>query len=162
MQTIRVETKIAAPAERCFLLSLNIDLHVASTAQTSERAIAGVTHGLIGMGEMVTWEGRHFGVMLQHETLIAKYDRPRYFQDVMLRGMFRSFEHDHYFEAVGSGATLMRDELRFSAPLGPLGLIAETLVLRRYLERFLVARNQIIRLVAEGDEGVWGPFLQPR
>jgi len=27
MQLVKVETKIAAPIERCFLLSLSIDLH---------------------------------------------------------------------------------------------------------------------------------------
>jgi ligand-binding SRPBCC domain-containing protein len=161
VQTIIVETEIAAPPERCFLLSLSVDLHVVSTAQTGERAVAGVTHGLIGLGETVTWRGRHFGIMLQHETLITKYDRPRHFQDVMVRGMFRSFVHDHYFVTAGSDATLMRDELRFSAPLGLLGLIAERLILRRYLTRFLVERNEMIRLTAEDKKEAWGRFLQP-
>ena len=48
MQLIHIETKIAAPPGRCFLLSLSIDIHKASTKQTSERAIAGVTSGIIG------------------------------------------------------------------------------------------------------------------
>jgi ligand-binding SRPBCC domain-containing protein len=159
VQVIKVETKIAAPPERCFLLSLSIDLHMASTAQTKERAIAGVTHGLIGPGETVTWQGRHFGFMLKHETLITKYDKPRYFQDVMLRGMFHTFVHDHFFEASAGNQTTMRDELHFAAPLGPLGWIAETLVLRHYMTRFLVERNETIRCTAEGGEEVWTPFL---
>jgi ligand-binding SRPBCC domain-containing protein len=149
VQTILLETKIAAPPERCFLLSLNIDLHMQSTAQTEERAVAGVTSGIIGSGESVTWRGRHFGFMLTHETLISKYERPHHFQDIMTRGMFRSFEHDHYFEATAEGSTLMRDVLRFAAPLGPLGRIAEVFVLRRYLARFLAERNEVIRLTAE-------------
>jgi len=127
VQLIQLETKIAAPPERCFLLSLNIDLHKESTAQTSERAIAGVTHGLIGPDEKVTWEGRHFGFRLTHETLISQYDRPHHFQDIMLRGMFKLFEHDHTFDQLPDGSTLMTDELRFAAPLGPLGRIAERL-----------------------------------
>ena len=98
MQTIHLQTRIAAPPDRCFLLSLNIDLHKESTAQTSERAIAGVTHGIIGPNETVTWQGRHFGFMLTHETLISKYERPHHFQDIMLRGMFKSFKHDHTFD----------------------------------------------------------------
>lgn len=32
MQTIIIETEIAASPERCFLLSLSIDLHMQSTA----------------------------------------------------------------------------------------------------------------------------------
>jgi ligand-binding SRPBCC domain-containing protein len=160
MQLIKLETKIAAPPERCFLLSLSIDLHVESTAQTNERAIAGVTNGLIGPGERVTWQGRHFGLMLTHETLITKYDRPHYFQDVMTRGTFRSFEHDHYFEAMTDGNTLMRDELRFAAPFGPIGWLAETLLLRRYLAGFLAERNRAIQRIAEGPFAIWSPLIQ--
>jgi len=160
MQLIRIETRIAAPPERCFLLSLNIDLHKESTAQTSERAIAGVTQGLIGPNETVTWQARHFGLMLTHETLISEYERPHHFQDIMLRGMFKSFEHDHTFDELPDGTTLMRDELRFAAPLGFLGRIAEVVVLREYLKRFLVARNLLIQRVAESPQEVWLPYTE--
>jgi hypothetical protein len=159
MQLIQLATHIDAPTDRCFLPSLSIDLHQESTAQTSERAIAGVTHGLIGPNDTVTWQRRHFGFMLTHETMISKYDRPHHFQDIMLRGLFKSFVHDHYFDATPEGTTLMRDELRFAAPLGPLGRIAEILVLRRHLQRFLVERNRTLREIAESASSVWEPFL---
>jgi ligand-binding SRPBCC domain-containing protein len=159
MQLIQLETRIAAPPERCFLLSLNIDLHMESTEPTREVAIAGVTHGLIGPNETVTWRGHHFGFMLTHKTLISKYERPHHFQDIMLRGMFKSFEHDHYFEATNDGNTLMRDVLHFTAPLGPLGWIAETLVLRSYFIHFLQQRNQVIRSIAEAPAATWKKYL---
>jgi len=159
VQLIQLETKIAAPPERCFLLSLNIDLHMESTAPTREVAIAGVTHGIIGPGETVTWRGRHFGFTLTHQSLISEYEPPHHFQDRMLRGMFKSFVHDHYCEATADGHTLMRDELRFSAPLGPLGWIAERLVLRRYFIRFLEQRNETIRTIAEDSSDVWARYL---
>jgi hypothetical protein len=161
MRLITLHTHIAAPPDRCFLLSLNIDLHKESTAQTSERAIAGVTHGLIGPKETVTWQGRHFGLVLTHETLISKYDQPNHFQDIMLRGTFKSFEHDHYFDEQPDGTTLMRDELRFAAPLGPLGWLTETLILRRYLSSFLMERNQLIKAVAESPEARWKKYIDP-
>jgi ligand-binding SRPBCC domain-containing protein len=160
MQFIQLITNIAAPPDRCFLLSLNIDLHKESASQTSERAIAGVTTGLIGLNETVTWQGRHFGFMLQHQTLISQYTHPTHFQDIMLRGMFHSFAHDHYFYLEPDGTTLMRDELRFAAPLWPLGLIAETLILKRYLTNFLTERNKLIKQVAEGPEEVWTSYVQ--
>jgi hypothetical protein len=53
VQIIELETEIAAPPERCFLLSLSIDLHMESTAPTRERAIAGVTRGIIGPGQTI-------------------------------------------------------------------------------------------------------------
>jgi ligand-binding SRPBCC domain-containing protein len=151
MTTIQLETRIAAPAMRVFLLSLSIDLHMDSTAQTRERAIAGVTHGLIGSGESVTWRGRHFGVMLQHTSLITRCEPPFMFEDVMTKGMFASFNHRHTFED-DPGGTRMHDQLDFSAPLGALGLIAERIALKSYLERFLIERDTHIKRVAESDE----------
>jgi ligand-binding SRPBCC domain-containing protein len=141
---------------RCFLLSLSIDLHKDSTAQTRERAIAGVTSGLIGDGESVTWRGRHFGLMLQHTSKITRYEPPVFFQDVMTDGMFKSFEHNHWFREL-DGITIMKDELKFAAPLGFLGLIAEGVVLRRYLAKFLVERNRMIQQVAESE--MWRDYL---
>ena len=154
MLLIHLETNIAAPIERCFLLSLSIDLHMDSTSPTRERAIAGVTNGIIGANQ-TTWRGRHFGLMLTHTSLIDQYDAPHHFRDIMTAGMFRSFEHDHFFDDLNHGGTLMRDLLRFSAPLGPLGYIAETLVLRRYFTNFLRERNAVIKRVAESPSAEW-------
>jgi ligand-binding SRPBCC domain-containing protein len=156
-ELIELERRIAAPVERCFLLSLSMDLHLESTAQTGEKAIAGVTHGVIGPGESVTWRGRHFGLMLTHTSVISGYERPGFFEDSMTRGMFRSFAHRHYFTADGDG-TVMRDELRFAAPLGVLGLIAERMVLRQYLRGFLEERNAVIQRVAESADG-WVRYI---
>jgi ligand-binding SRPBCC domain-containing protein len=156
VQIIHLETRIAAPVSRCFLLALSIDLHVDSTAGTREQAVAGVTTGLIGEGESVTWRGRHFGLMLQHTSRITQYKPPAFFQDVMTAGVFKSFEHDHRFQEL-EGETVMTDELRFSAPLGALGLIVERLVLRYYLTRFLLERNKFVKQIAESE--MWREYL---
>ncbi len=148
MQTIRIETEIAAPPERCFDAARDLDLHLRSMAHTGERAVAGRTTGLIGMGEEVTWRARHFLVTQHFTSRITAFDRPRHFQDSMQRGAFRSFVHDHTFEARGGG-TLMTDVLAFAAPLGIFGRIAETLVLRRYLTRLLASRAKIIKEAVE-------------
>jgi hypothetical protein len=42
MQVITLHTHINAAIGICFDLSLNIDVHMASTAHTSERAVAAV------------------------------------------------------------------------------------------------------------------------
>jgi ligand-binding SRPBCC domain-containing protein len=157
MRTIRLETAIAAPRDRCFLLSLSIDLHMRSTSQSGERAIAGVTRGLIGYGDTVTWEGTHFGLRLRHTSIISAYEPYRHFCDEMTEGAFKSFRHDHFFDEDTDGKTVMRDELAFSAPLGLLGLCAERLVLCDYLTRFLAERNLVIKQTAES--GAWRNYL---
>ena len=91
MTCIELVTRIAAPVERCFDLARSIDLPMASTDWTGERAIAGVTSGLIGPEQEVTWRGRHFGVLITHTSMITVYERPKHFQDCMVRGRFSKF-----------------------------------------------------------------------
>jgi ligand-binding SRPBCC domain-containing protein len=107
MPTISLETTINAPAEVCFSLSRSIDLHIISTKHTGERAIAGVTSGLISLGESVTWRAKHFGVWQHLSTKITEYERPYYFADEMVEGAFKCFKHEHYFQESGNGVTLM-------------------------------------------------------
>ena len=62
MPVIELQILIDAPRERVFDLSRSIDAHQDSAEGTDERAVAGVTSGLLGLGEDVTWEARHLGV----------------------------------------------------------------------------------------------------
>ncbi len=156
MARIELATTIRAPVERVFDLARSIDLHLASTAHTGEQAIAGVTNGLISAGQEVTWRARHFGVWQTLTSRITECDRPHHFRDVMVRGIFRRLEHDHDFTFAGE-STVMRDLMEFSAPFGVLGRCAERMFLTRYLRRFLIARNDLIRRVAESEE--WKKYL---
>jgi ligand-binding SRPBCC domain-containing protein len=151
MVRLQLTTAIAAPIQRCFDLSRSIDLHMASTNWTGERAIAGVTAGLIGLGQEVTWSGRHFGFRITHTSRITAFESPNYFQDCMVQGMFRRFCHDHYFETRG-GETLMRDVMEFEAPLGLMGQVVENLLLERHMRRLLERRNRCIQQTAESED----------
>lgn len=156
METIRLQTWINAPMERCFKLSLSVDLHVLSADGTSERVVSRVKSGLLGVDDAVTWSGRHFGLRFRHTSVIDVCRPYMYFRDVMVEGMFEHFEHEHHFALMDDG-TRMRDEVRFSAPWGVLGKAAERLVLRRHLIRLLKRRNAVIKRAAESGE--WRRFL---
>jgi ligand-binding SRPBCC domain-containing protein len=149
--TLRVETMVNAPAGRCFDLSRSIDLHIRTATASGETAIAGTLSGLLGLGDQVTWRGKHFGVWQTLTSKITAFDRPRHFRDSQVAGAFASLEHDHLFESAGS-MTNMIDVFQYAAPLGPLGRVAEMLFLNSYLRRFLRERALIIKRVAESDE----------
>jgi ligand-binding SRPBCC domain-containing protein len=153
---IDITTEIAAPVQRVFDLSRSVDLHAASTAQTGERAVAGVTSGLMSLGQEVTWHARHFGIWQYLTSRITAFDPPTHFRDSLVRGAFRRFDHDHFFSEQGE-ITVMRDVFDFQSPLGILGRIADRLVLRSYLRRFLISRNATIKKAAETDE--WQRYL---
>jgi ligand-binding SRPBCC domain-containing protein len=146
-----------APIERCFKLATSIDLHLASATQTGEKAIGGVTTGLISEGETVQWQARHFGRLRTHTSRIDGWRPYSYFRDVMVEGSFLRFEHEHHFAIMDDG-TRMRDEIRFVAPYGLLGKIAEKLVLRRHLIAMLKQRNTLIKQAAESEQ--WRRYLE--
>lgn len=156
MPVIELSTIIAAPVERVFDLARCIEAHTASTSRTGEHAVGGMTSGLIEMGQEVTWRARHFGVWQNLTVRVTAFDRPRHFQDVMVRGAFRRFTHDHFFEPSGDG-TLMRDVFDYESPLGPLGRLANGLFLEQYMRAFLVERNQVLKSVAESED--WRQYL---
>ena len=151
MPLIHLETEIAAPIERVFDLTRSIDLHRISMSGSQERAVDGVTSGLIELGQTVTWEAVHFGVGQRLTSKITVCDRPRHLQDVMVSGVFVGFTHDHFLSETGNG-TLMKDDFDYRSPLGPLGLIADFLFLETYMTKLLAERNATIKRFAEGDE----------
>lgn len=159
MPTITLTTSIRAPRHRVFDLARSIEAHLDSTHGTAERAVAGVITGLIGPGDEVTWEARHFGVRQRLTVRITAFDRPAHFQDVMISGAFARMVHDHHFADDAAG-TVMRDRFDFASPFGPLGALADRLVLLPYLRRFLIRRNGALRQQAEST--AWRRYLLPK
>jgi ligand-binding SRPBCC domain-containing protein len=158
MVRLELTTRISAPIGRCFDLARSIDAHLASTLQTGERAIAGVTSGLIGKDEEVTWRARFFGFPVTHTSRVTGFSSPTYFQDSMVCGAFRRYCHDHFFEAQGR-ETIMKDLVEFSAPYGWLGWVVERTVVKRRLRKLLERRNEFLRQTAEN--AAWTEFLRP-
>lgn len=151
MPKIELTTEIKSTLEICFDLSRSIDLHKISTAQTNEEAIAGRTNGLINLNETVTWQATHFGIKQKLTSKITAFDRPNYFVDEQIKGIFKSIFHEHTFEQVGD-KIIMKDIFEFHSPFGILGMIFNKLVLTNYLKDLLTNRNQIIKEFAETEK----------
>ena len=151
MPKIEIITQINSTLEICFDLSRSIDLHKISTAQTKEQAVAGRTNGLINLNETVTWQATHFGIRQKLTSKITAFDRPNYFIDEQIKGIFKSIIHEHKFEKVGD-YVIMKDTFEFHSPFGFLGKIFNKLVLTNYLKRLLIDRNQIIIEFAETEK----------
>ena len=145
MPTIRVDTSIDAPPERCFDLARDVAAHVQSTAGTGERAVGGVTLGLLELGDEVTWEARHLGVRQRLTVRITRLERPRVFEDELVRGAFASLHHVHEFVARNGGTTMI-DTFTFASPLGPLGAIVDRVFWRDHAAILLVRARELKRM----------------
>jgi ligand-binding SRPBCC domain-containing protein len=143
---------IYAPREICFDVARDIDIHTQSTSQTDERAIAGVTSGLIGLNETVTWEAIHFGIKQKLTVRITEFDFPNRFVDEMEKGAFKRFYHTHEFIEKENG-TLMIDTFDYTSPFGLVGKLADRLFLEKYMKEFFVTRNRFLKKIAEERVG---------
>jgi ligand-binding SRPBCC domain-containing protein len=156
MPQIHLTTFIAAPIERVFDLSRSINLHKISTAHTHEKAIDGVTSGLIKQGETVTWQAKHLFKERQFTSKITQMEMPVSFTDEMVKGDFKHFNHQHHFKQTNNG-TIMIDMLDFKTPYGTLGKLVNAVFLTQYLKKLLLIRNDVIKKYAETDK--WKAIL---
>ena len=83
-------------------------------------------------------------------SLVFDVDPPHSFSDRQLRGPFAEFRHRHTFrpapaaEEPGTPCTLMRDEIEFRSPFGPVGRLVDAFVMRRHLVRLIEQRNDTL------------------
>jgi ligand-binding SRPBCC domain-containing protein len=157
--TLEDLTAIRAPIERCFDLARSVEVHLAGNVHSGETAVAaaGVTSGLIHMAQRVTWRAKHLGVWHSLTSEITAMDRPTYFQDTMIQGVFRFMTHDHFFQTLSRDETEMKNVFCFAAPLPLLGGLAEIAFLRRYMQGLLRERNAVLKEIAESSQ--WQRYL---
>ncbi|MEK4487591.1 SRPBCC family protein [Psychrobacillus sp. FSL H8-0484] len=150
MPVIKNQTYIDEPINKCFDLARNVAIHTQTTVKTNERAVAGVTTGLLNLGDSVTWEATHFGVRQRLTAKITEMVIPLKFTDVMIKGAFHSFTHTHEFIEFNSG-TVMKDTFEYKAPFAILGRLADKLFLERYMRSFIISRANELKKIAEMD-----------
>jgi ligand-binding SRPBCC domain-containing protein len=136
-----------------------VEVHLAGNVHSGEsaKAIAGVTSGLVGLAERVTWRAKHFGVWHNLTSEITAMDRPAYFQNIMIEGIFRFMKHDHFFRPLSRDETEMKSVYCFAAPLPVLGRVAEIAFLGRYMQALLRERNAAVKEIAESSK--WQEYL---
>ncbi len=110
------------------------------------------------LGDVTRWRAKHFGPWFELEVEITQMDTPNSFTDEMLEGNFAFMKHQHTFEELAPGKTLMIDRFAFKSPYGLVGRVVDLVFLNGYMQRFLVRRNAMIKVVAEGggSESVFG------
>ena len=98
----------------------------------------------MGVGTPIEYRLRLHRVPVRWRTRIEAWDPPRRFVDVQVRGPYSLWEHTHTFGEDGPGATVIGDRVRYSIPLGPLGEIADRLLVRRDLRRIFDYRREAV------------------
>ena len=116
---IRIETCVAIQAAiaTVFDAERNVSFHTSTQSHRGERAVDGVTSGLLKLDDQVEWEALHFGIRQRLRVRISEMNRPIYFKDEMTKGIFKSFSHEHHFSEIDPTTTLKK---RHHELLGPI------------------------------------------
>jgi ligand-binding SRPBCC domain-containing protein len=88
-------------------------------------------------------------IRLPWDALIENFRWLEGFCDVQLRGPFKSWRHCHTVRPKRNG-TLLRDEVNYELPFGPLGSLANSLFIRHQLTAtFNFRHNRTLELLAK-------------
>jgi ligand-binding SRPBCC domain-containing protein len=79
----------------------------------------------------------------------TRYEPPHMFEDIQIKGPFRSWRHQHVIDEQPEG-TLLRDEIDYEPPFGALGRAIAPLLIERRLTRLFDYRHRATREWAEG------------
>ena len=78
----------------------------------------------------MSWVAQHTG-----------YNPPHSFEDVMLKGPFKSWHHTHNFEVTKEGKVLIHDRVNYKLPMGFLGNLVAGRMIKKRLNRMFTARE---------------------
>jgi ligand-binding SRPBCC domain-containing protein len=108
----------------------------APTLELGARAVIQVGPGPLSL----RWVAEHTASQPPHE-----------FVERQLQGPFARWEHRHRFLSVlgRPELTRLRDEVRYALPLGPLGAVADALMVRPFLRGLFRHRHRVTRAAVE-------------
>ncbi|HEU4461115.1 MAG TPA: SRPBCC family protein [Solirubrobacterales bacterium] len=104
------------------------------------------TPGPVEMGEgaLIEYRLRLHRAPVRWRTRIELWEPPHRFVDAQIKGPYSLWEHTHTFEEDGAGATVIEDRVRYSIPFGPLGDLADRLLVQRDLRQIFDYRREAV------------------
>lgn len=144
MPIFAYESLLAAPVQRVWdfhmqdgalqkLSPPGDDVRVVTPARVEEGSVVELSIRLAPLPFRVRWRSQHRDIRAPHQ-----------FVDVALQSPFARWEHRHLFGERGAH-TLMRDEVHWEAPLGPLGNFFSRPMVEAMLRAQFVFRHQVLR-----------------
>ena len=85
-------------------------------------------------GQIITYKvGILSSVKQNWVTEITHVEQQKYFIDEQRFGPYKMWHHEHFFEALPNGKTLMKDKISYKIPFGALGNLAQNIFIKKKL-----------------------------
>jgi ligand-binding SRPBCC domain-containing protein len=145
------EQTLDQPPERTFEFFSRAENLEAITPPWLNFRITSPTPIEMHLGTLIRYRLRLHGVPVSWLTRIEEWDPPHRFVDMQISGPYALWHHAHTFEPTDDGRTLMTDIVRYGHRFGPLGTLAQRLLVERDVERiFDYRREEIAKLLGSG------------
>jgi ligand-binding SRPBCC domain-containing protein len=144
------ESVIRATPERVFAFHEQRDV-LTQLIPPWEKARVIQTARISEVGTQAIIETRIFGpITARWVAQHTVYNPPHLFEDVQLKGPFRSWRHRHIIEPHAAGASL-RDEIDYEPPLGFVGRAVAPILINGRLQKLFAYRHEVTRRWCEND-----------
>ena len=129
----RALPELSPPSSRVVIESADLPVRTGSRI---------VIRGKGPLGLPLRWVAK----IVEHRPPEASNGRPTaVFVDEQESGPFAAWCHEHLFEVVSPGATRLTDRITYRVPLGPLGVVANTLFVGRQVVAMFRHRHEVLR-----------------
>ena len=95
-------------------------------------------------GALIEYRLRLHGIPIRWRTEITAWEPPHRFVDVQLSGPYALWHHTHTFEPDGPDAVWIGDRVRYAVPFGPLGTLADHLLVSRDVAQIFDYRRDAV------------------
>jgi ligand-binding SRPBCC domain-containing protein len=150
MPVLERTVDIAAPVADVF--AFHLDTRNAALISPPGARIVGLEGEVpVLPGSVVTMRMRRgrLPVTISWRVRIEAVERDRLIVDVAERSPFAAWRHEHLFSPRDNGTTRMTDRVTYRVHGGPIGRLADRLVVRRALERAFAERHRLTRELLE-------------
>jgi uncharacterized protein len=154
MPTLEFQTTINAPLEKVWafhqdvrtaLPMLSPPKHHVTIESADEPPREGARQVLRmrgPLGREMRWVARLVEHRPPHAVVFGEEAR---FVDVQESGPFKSWRHEHDFEAIDSRTTRLLDRVTYTPPLGPIGNLGDLLLIRWQIKSMFRHRHRVLR-----------------
>lgn len=100
--------------------------------------------GKMYAGQIISYIVRPLaGIPMTWVTEITHVNKPHFFVDEQRFGPYAFWHHQHHFEEI-EGGVLMTDIVHYRLPLGPLGMLANAILVKGQLRKIFSYRTRVL------------------
>jgi ligand-binding SRPBCC domain-containing protein len=157
MPTLEFQTTVAAPINKVWAFFQDVEKSLPALSPPEDQVTLEQVDIPIRVGSIIVilakgplgkvrWVAKIIEHIPPHPVVFGEEAR---FVDEQQSGPFKSWKHEHEFERIDEKSTRVVDRMTYQVPFGPIGWIADWLIVRRKLRAMFKHRAMAMKKLLE-------------